>query len=159
MQVCKYIDIPLQHVSNLVLLSMNRPPKDHTVKLLHKLRERIPDLVLRTTFICGFPGETKEQHKELVDFCKDFKFERMGAFAYSEEDGTPAAEFPEQVPTSFLFHVQFTTFLPRSVDGGVPKCAQWRGRVRRGECEQVHAGIWCAWASGCECQSVQVWGP
>ena len=56
-QVCKYIDIPLQHISNLTLLSMNRPPQEHTVKLLHKLRSRIPGLVLRTTFICGFPGE------------------------------------------------------------------------------------------------------
>ena len=56
LQVCKYIDIPLQHISNLTLLSMNRPPKDHTVKLLTKLRDRIPGLVLRTTFIAGFPG-------------------------------------------------------------------------------------------------------
>uniref|UniRef100_A0A7S3VK66 Uncharacterized protein n=1 Tax=Dunaliella tertiolecta TaxID=3047 RepID=A0A7S3VK66_DUNTE len=96
-KVCKYIDIPLQHINNLVLLSMNRPPQNHTVNLLKKLRERIPGLVLRTTFICGFPGETQAQHRELVDFCKEFKFERMGAFAYSEEDGTPAADYPEQV--------------------------------------------------------------
>ena len=57
LQVCKYIDIPLQHISNLTLLSMNRPPQDHTVKLLTKLRDRIPGLVLRTTFIAGFPGQ------------------------------------------------------------------------------------------------------
>jgi len=69
-QVCKYIDIPLQHINNMVLLGMNRPPQTHTVNLLKKLRERIPDLVLRTTFICGFPGETQAQHRELVDFCK-----------------------------------------------------------------------------------------
>ena len=56
-QVCKYIDIPLQHISNMTLLSMNRPPQEHTVKLLKKLRQRIPDLVLRTTFISGFPGK------------------------------------------------------------------------------------------------------
>lgn len=98
-KVCKYIDIPLQHISNLTLLSMNRPPQEHTIKLLTKLRERIPDLVLRTTFISGFPGEGVEQHKELVQFVKDFRFGRMGCFAYSEEDGTPAAEFGEQVPT------------------------------------------------------------
>lgn len=55
-QVCKYIDIPLQHINNLTLLSMNRPPREHTEKLLHKLRQRIPGLVLRTTFISGFPG-------------------------------------------------------------------------------------------------------
>ncbi|KAK9906450.1 hypothetical protein WJX75_002013 [Coccomyxa subellipsoidea] len=97
-KVCKYIDIPLQHISNMTLLGMNRPPQHHTVSLLHKLRERIPDLALRTTFIAGFPGETEEQHQELLQFCRDFKFERMGAFAYSEEDGTPAAAFMEQVP-------------------------------------------------------------
>lgn len=57
LQVCKYIDIPLQHISNMTLLSMNRPPQEHTVKLLQKLRQRIPDLVLRTTFISGFPGK------------------------------------------------------------------------------------------------------
>lgn len=96
-QVCKYIDIPLQHISNLVLLSMNRPPRDHTDKLLSTLRARIPGLALRTTFISGFPGETDAQHKELVQFCKDFKFERMGCFTYSEEDGTPAADMPGQV--------------------------------------------------------------
>ncbi|EIE24277.1 MiaB-like tRNA modifying enzyme [Coccomyxa subellipsoidea C-169] len=96
--VCKYIDIPLQHISNMTLLGMNRPPQLHTVSLLHKLRERIPELALRTTFISGFPGETEDQHQELLQFCRDFKFERMGAFAYSEEDGTPAAAFSEQVP-------------------------------------------------------------
>lgn len=57
MQVCKYVDIPLQHISNMTLLSMNRPPQEHTVKLLQKLRQRIPGLVLRTTFISGFPGK------------------------------------------------------------------------------------------------------
>eukprot|EP00884_Botryococcus_braunii_P010092 jgi/Botrbrau1/19084/Bobra.0077s0001.1 len=97
-KVCKYIDIPLQHINNLTLLSMNRPPQEHTVKLLHKLRERIPGLVLRTTFISGFPGESAAAHAELLQFCKDFAFERMGCFTYSEEDGTPAAEFPDQVP-------------------------------------------------------------
>eukprot|EP00803_Ostreobium_quekettii_P009871 evm.model.scf_2033.1 EVM.evm.TU.scf_2033.1 scf_2033:18171-23166(-) len=96
-KVCKYIDIPLQHINNLVLLSMNRPPQQHTMRLLKKLRERIPGLALRTTFISGFPGETHEQHRELVDFCKDFRFERMGCFGYSKEDGTSAAELPEQV--------------------------------------------------------------
>lgn len=99
-KVCKYIDMPLQHIDNLVLLSMNRPPRDHTVSLLNKLRERIPDLALRTTFISGFPGETAAQHSELVAFVKAFKFERMGCFTFSEEDGTPAADFPDQVSAS-----------------------------------------------------------
>lgn len=99
-QVCKYIDMPLQHMNNLVLLAMNRPPRAHTEQLLMKLKERIPGVAIRTTFISGFPGETEEQHRELVDFCKSFVFARMGAFTYSEEDGTPAAALPEQVCTS-----------------------------------------------------------
>lgn len=98
-KVCKYIDMPLQHISNLTLLAMNRPPRDHTVALIKKLRDNIPDLALRTTFISGFPGETDAQHRELVDFVKAHPFERMGCFAYSEEDGTPAVDLPEQVPT------------------------------------------------------------
>jgi ribosomal protein S12 methylthiotransferase len=97
-KVCKYIDIPLQHISNLTLLAMNRPPQAHTVSLLQKLRDRIPNVALRTTFISGFPGESADNHRELVDFVKSFKFERMGAFTYSEEDGTPAADLPEQLP-------------------------------------------------------------
>ena len=97
-QVCKYIDIPLQHITNLSLLRMNRPPRQHAEDLLYKLRDRIPGLALRTTFISGFPGETEEEHEELMQFCREFKFERLGAFAYSEEDGTPAAEYPDQVP-------------------------------------------------------------
>ena len=96
-QVAKYIDIPLQHITNLSLLRMNRPPRQHTEDLLYKLRDRIPGLALRTTFISGFPGETEEEHEELMKFCREFKFERLGAFAYSEEDGTPAAEYPDQV--------------------------------------------------------------
>lgn len=97
-KVCKYIDMPLQHISNMTLLGMNRPAQDHTMKLLARLREKIPDLALRTTFISGFPAESDDNHKELVKFVRDFKFERMGCFAYSEEDGTPAAEYPDQIP-------------------------------------------------------------
>lgn len=163
-QVCKYIDMPLQHINNLTLLAMNRPPAAHTHALLDKLRSGIPGLALRTTFISGaaaaaaaarsnarnaraaarrmqsmrcaamcaaqtahaaantapgldanherrcrrrrhslqhptgFPGESAEGHAELVEFLRSFRFERAGAFAYSEEDGTPAAELPGQVP-------------------------------------------------------------
>jgi ribosomal protein S12 methylthiotransferase len=96
-KVCKYIDMPLQHISNLTLLAMNRPPQAHTVSLLTKLRDNIPNLALRTTFISGFPGESEENHRELVNFVEEFKFQRMGCFAYSEEDGTPAATYPEQL--------------------------------------------------------------
>lgn len=97
-KVCKYVDIPLQHISDPVLKIMNRPPRKHTENLLEKLRDRIPDLVLRTTFITGFPGETPEDHQELVKFCKSWGFQRAGVFSYSEEEGTPAAEMLDQVP-------------------------------------------------------------
>jgi ribosomal protein S12 methylthiotransferase len=76
--VCKYIDIPLQHISNMTLLRMNRPPRQHTEKLLRTLRARIPGLVLRTTFISGFPGETEEEHRELVSFVKVRTFAAAG---------------------------------------------------------------------------------
>ena len=98
-QVCKYIDIPLQHITNFEFTRMNRPPRQHAEDLLYKLRDRIPGLALRTTFISGFPGETEEEHEELMQFCREFKFERLGAFAYSEEDGMCSqAEYPDQVP-------------------------------------------------------------
>ena len=99
-KVCKYIDIPLQHIANTVLLAMNRPPRASTEALLRKLRARIPGLALRTTFIAGFPGEREEDHQELVSFCREFRFERMGAFTFSEEEGTPAGAYPEQLDPS-----------------------------------------------------------
>mmetsp|Transcript_9848 Transcript_9848/g.16210 ORF Transcript_9848/g.16210 Transcript_9848/m.16210 type:complete len:549 (-) Transcript_9848:382-2028(-) len=88
--VVKYIDMPLQHISDPVLRAMNRPPYESTYALLERLRREIPDLALRTTFISGFPGETEEDHRRLVDFVRDFKFERGGVFSYSEEEGTSA---------------------------------------------------------------------
>jgi len=96
-KVAKYVDMPLQHVHNLTLLAMARPPRAHADGLLARLRAGVPGLALRTTFISGFPGETDAAHRELVDFCAAFKFERMGAFAYSAEEGTPAAGLPDQV--------------------------------------------------------------
>lgn len=96
--VCKYVDMPLQHISNRVLKRMNRPGRTHTEALLKRLRDGIPGLILRTTFITGFPGETEEDHRELVEFIKASRFNHAGFFVYSEEEGTPAASFEEQVP-------------------------------------------------------------
>lgn len=96
--VCKYIDIPLQHISDNVLRRMNRPGRSHTEALLQKLRHRIPNLTLRSTFITGFPGETEEDHRQLVEFIKNSRFDHAGFFVYSEEEGTPAASFDNQVP-------------------------------------------------------------
>ncbi|KAJ8908937.1 hypothetical protein NDN08_005637 [Rhodosorus marinus] len=97
-KVVKYIDIPLQHISDPVLKRMNRPGAKHTKRLLNRLRDRIPEVEFRSTFITGFPGETQQDHEELVNFVKDFRFHRGGFFTYSEEDGTPAASLDRQIP-------------------------------------------------------------
>ncbi|HOF87753.1 MAG TPA: radical SAM protein [Armatimonadota bacterium] len=98
-KVVPYLDIPLQHIADPLLRAMHRRvTKAETVALLETLRERLPGLVLRTTFIVGFPGETEAMFQELLDFIEAFRFERVGAFAYSREPGTPAADLPDQVP-------------------------------------------------------------
>ncbi len=100
-KTCHYFDLPIQHISNDVLKRMNRKSdKDSIYKLVTKLRKEIPDVILRTTLIVGFPGETEEDFKELEEFVSSCKFDRLGAFAYSAEDGTPAAKFPNQIPES-----------------------------------------------------------
>lgn len=91
-KIVKYMDIPLQHCSKSVLKRMNRHGDRETLtELLNKIRERIEGVTLRTTFIVGFPGETEEEFNELCEFIEEIRFERMGCFAYSEEEGTPAA--------------------------------------------------------------------
>lgn len=98
-KIVKYIDLPLQHCSGEVLHAMNRKGnKKSLTELILKIRKKIPDLVLRTTFICGFPGETKKNFNELVDFVKEIKFNKMGCFPYSREEGTPAFDMPGQIP-------------------------------------------------------------
>lgn len=97
-KLLKYIDMPLQHCDGQVLKRMCRKGnREELTALIKKLRERIPNLVLRTTFIAGFPGETEEQFTELAEFANEIKFERMGCFAYSQEEDTPAARMPDQI--------------------------------------------------------------
>lgn len=97
-KVVKYIDLPIQHSNREVLRRMNRRgDSESLLALVKKLREKIPDVVLRTTLITGFPGESEEQFLELCEFLKQAQFERVGCFAYSREEGTPAASFPDQV--------------------------------------------------------------
>ncbi|NLZ46414.1 MAG: 30S ribosomal protein S12 methylthiotransferase RimO [Clostridiales bacterium] len=97
-KLVKYLDIPIQHCNNQVLKRMNRKSdKESIVRVIEKLREEIPEIVLRTTLITGFPGETNEQFEELCEFVQDMRFDRLGSFAYSAEEGTPAAEFKDQV--------------------------------------------------------------
>ena len=97
-RVLHYIDMPLQHISDRMLTAMNRHGDSAMIRdRLQKLRKEIPDIVIRTTFITGFPGETEEDFTELAEFVRDFRFDRMGVFPYSQEEGTPAATFPDQV--------------------------------------------------------------
>lgn len=98
-KICSYLDLPLQHVSDKILKRMNRPvKKSYVISLINKLRDRIPNLTLRTTFIVGFPGETDKDFEELLSFVKEFRFERLGGFVFSREEGTPAYDFPQQIP-------------------------------------------------------------
>jgi ribosomal protein S12 methylthiotransferase len=97
-KVCHYLDMPIQHCNDAILKKMGRRTnKAELVERIDHLRERIPDITLRTTLICGFPGETAEMHEELMQFVNDMEFDRLGAFAYSREEGTPAAEMPDQI--------------------------------------------------------------
>lgn len=97
-KVVKYMDVPVQHASGRILKAMNRRDDyDYLRNLMQKIREKIPGVVLRTTFITGFPGETEEDFAEMTRLVKEMKFERVGCFTYSPEDGTPAYSMPEQI--------------------------------------------------------------
>lgn len=97
-KICKYFDIPLQHISNPVLKRMNRKSTEEGIKqLISKIRKEIPDAILRTSLIVGFPGETAEDFEKLYNFVKETKFDKLGVFMYSKEDGTPAEKLPNQI--------------------------------------------------------------
>ena len=98
-KICHYLDLPVQHASDAVLKGMGRRTSKKQLKeMIRRLREEIPDITLRTTLITGFPGETKEQHRELLEFVDEMEFDRLGVFTYSPEEDTPAAEMPGQIP-------------------------------------------------------------
>lgn len=97
-KICHYLDLPIQHASDTVLKKMGRHTNQEQLRTtIHKLRTEIPDIVLRTTLISGFPGETEEQHKELLRFVNDMEFDRLGVFTYSPEEDTPAARMDGQI--------------------------------------------------------------
>ena len=98
-KICHYLDLPIQHASDAILKKMGRrTSKAQLVDTIRTLQEEIPDITLRTTLITGFPGETEEQHQELVEFVDEMEFDRLGVFTYSPEENTPAAEMPDQIP-------------------------------------------------------------
>ncbi|MBQ2938393.1 MAG: 30S ribosomal protein S12 methylthiotransferase RimO [Clostridia bacterium] len=97
-KIAKYFDIPIQHISNSILKKMNRKTsKENVIGIIEKIRNKIPNVTLRTSLIVGFPGETKEDFAELLDFIEITKFDKLGTFMYSKEEGTPAARLPEQI--------------------------------------------------------------
>ena len=97
-KICNYLDLPIQHANDKILGRMGRrTSKQELVDIIGKLRSEIPDICLRTTLITGFPGETQEQHEELMEFVDEMEFDRLGVFTYSPEEDTPAAEMPDQI--------------------------------------------------------------
>ena len=98
-KVCHYLDLPIQHASDKILKRMGRrTTKAQLTQIVQELREKIPDIVLRTTLITGFPGETQEDHEELMEFVDEMEFDRLGVFTYSPEENTPAASMANQIP-------------------------------------------------------------
>lgn len=98
-KICHYLDLPIQHASDKILKRMGRrTTRAQLTEIVEKLRREIPDIVLRTTLITGFPGETEEDHQELMEFVDEMEFDRLGAFTYSPEEGTPAEKMADQVP-------------------------------------------------------------
>jgi len=98
-KICHYLDLPIQHADDRVLRRMGRrTSRADLEEIVGRLRSRIPDITLRTTLITGFPGETEEAHEQLMEFVEKMRFEHLGVFTYSEEEGTPAAAMPDQVP-------------------------------------------------------------
>ena len=98
-KICHYLDLPIQHANDDILKRMGRrTSKNQLEEIIGRLRREIPDIALRTTLITGFPGETKEQHEELMEFVDEMEFDRLGVFTYSPEEDTPAAGMPDQVP-------------------------------------------------------------
>ena len=100
-KICKYLDLPIQHASDAILKRMGRrTSKEQLIEIIEKLRREIPNITLRTTLITGFPGETEEQHEELMAFVDEMEFDRLGVFTYSPEEDTPAATMPDQIEES-----------------------------------------------------------
>lgn len=127
-KICHYLDLPIQHASTRVLKKMGRrTSKKQLINIVRTLRKEIPDIVLRTTLITGFPGETKQDHEELLNFIDEFEFDRLGVFTYSPEEGTPAAGFADQIPDEIKEERQAELMELQqdiSVDKGLQKIGQ-----------------------------------
>ncbi|MFM7548925.1 MAG: TRAM domain-containing protein, partial [Cyanobacteriota bacterium] len=133
-----YLDLPLQHSHPAVLRAMNRPwQADGTGGLLKRIREQLPEAVLRTTFIVGFPGETEEHFQHLLDFVAEQQFDHVGVFTFSPEDGTPAAELPDQVPAA-IAQERKDRLMALQQPIAAARNAAWVGRIVDVLIEQEH---------------------
>ncbi|MFM7634524.1 MAG: 30S ribosomal protein S12 methylthiotransferase RimO, partial [Cyanobacteriota bacterium] len=136
--VLPYLDLPLQHSHPAVLRAMNRPwQADGTAGLLKRIREQLPEAVLRTTFIVGFPGETEEHFQHLLDFVAEQQFDHVGVFTFSPEDGTPAAELPDQVPAA-IAQERKDRLMALQQPIAAARNAAWVGRIVDVLIEQEH---------------------
>jgi ribosomal protein S12 methylthiotransferase len=112
-RICKYLDLPIQHINERILRLMHRATTKKTIlKLLEKARKKIPQVAIRTSIIVGFPSETDREFKELLNFLEDTRFERLGAFVYSQEAGTPAYNFKKQIPEAIKIE-RFNTIMSK----------------------------------------------
>lgn len=129
-KICHYLDLPIQHASDRILKRMGRrTTRAQLTATIEKLRKEIPDIVLRTTLITGFPGETEEDHQELMEFVDEMEFDRLGAFTYSPEEGTPAETMEDQIPEEIkeerrdeIMELQQEISLEREMTGSVRSC-------------------------------------
>lgn len=128
-KICHYLDLPIQHANDDILKRMGRKTnKAQLIEIVNKLRREIPDIVLRTTLISGFPGETEEQHEELMDFVDEMEFDRLGVFAYSPEEDTPAAIMPDQIEESVKAERR-DQLMELQQEIAFEKCEKMTGRV------------------------------
>lgn len=134
-KIVNYLDIPIQHINNRILKEMNRrDTKEVITGVINKIRERIPGIIIRTTLISGFPGETDEDFYELLDFIREVKFDRLGCFTYSPEEDTPAAELDCQVPEDIkIFRMQ--EIMDTQMDIMEEKSRRYRGEILTVLCE------------------------
>lgn len=130
-KVCHYIDMPIQHCNDEILKSMGRKTnKASIVEIINRLRAAVPDMAIRTTLICGFPGETDEQAKELVEFVREMRFDRLGAFTYSAQEGTKAAEMPCQIEQDIM-QERYKTLMETQQEISLGKNRELIGRTLR----------------------------
>ncbi|MDR0518592.1 MAG: 30S ribosomal protein S12 methylthiotransferase RimO [Clostridiales Family XIII bacterium] len=151
-EVCNYIDIPLQHISDSVLARMGRRSTRVSIEgTISRLRAAVPDIAIRTTLMTGFPGESESDFTELLDFVSEQRFERLGVFAYSPEDGTPAADMPDQIPRE-LAEERRDVIMRRQLEISLEKNRSRVGRTMKvlveeseedGEAAGIAAGGYC----------------